>query len=85
MSKLSDIKYAAGYKMVSEPVEKKSMGGWGERAPGQNEEGYGSKITTDWVVMFPGSSRKYRVYATCWSNAASHWILKDRQKLHLNE
>jgi hypothetical protein len=49
--------------------------------PGQSEEGYGKKITTDREVQYKG--RWYRVYATCFSNAASHWIMVNKQKLHL--
>lgn len=79
------IKYATGYQRLEDPVEKRDLGPWGKRAPGQREDGYGDKITTDHVVTFPGSSRRYRVYATCWSNVASFWIRKDKQTLYLNE
>lgn len=51
--------------------------------PGQDEMGYGSKITTDLMLQFSDSKRKYRVYATCFSNAASHWIMKGGERLHL--
>lgn len=34
--------------------------------------GYGTKIKTSWKITHGG--RTYRIYATCVSNAASHWI-----------
>lgn len=49
--------------------------------PGQDEMGYGSKITTNRQVKV--GNRWFRVYATCFSNAASHWILKAGKKLFL--
>ena len=53
-------------------------------APGQNADGYGSKITTDLVLKFRGvDTRERRVYATCYSNAASHFITHHGRKLWL--
>ena len=46
---------------------------------GQSVEGYGRKISTDRMVKI--NSRFYRVYATCFSNVASYWIMKKGQKL----
>lgn len=43
--------------------------------PGQDNEGYGAKITTDREVRV--DNRWYRVYATCFGNASSCWINKD--------
>ena len=51
--------------------------------PGQSAEGYGRKITTDLVLKFRGDTREHRVYATCFSNAASHWITHHGRKLWL--
>ena len=45
---------------------------WGTYYPGQGMDGYGSKITTDYILTYQG--RKYRVYSTCFSNAASYWV-----------
>lgn len=53
----------------------------GDRRPGQDEMGYGQKITTDLQVSKDG--KRYRVYATCWSNAASNWIKRNGQVFHL--
>ena len=38
----------------------------------QTASGYGKKLTSEWVISF--NKRLYRVYATCYSNAASHWF-----------
>ena len=48
---------------------------WFQRSPGQSEEGYGDKITTDIMLKLRKDNRLRRVYAICWSNAASHYIL----------
>lgn len=47
---------------------------------GQTRTGYGSKLPTEHMVHFEGRWR--RVYAICYSNAASHYILdRDNSKL----
>ena len=51
--------------------------------PGQSAVGYGRKITTDLVLRFEGDTQERRVYATCYSNAASHWIVHHGTKLWL--
>lgn len=53
------------------------------RLPGQDKMGYGKKITTGYRVLVGGSW--YRVYATCFSNAASCWITKGGKKLHIHD
>lgn len=60
------------YKLYSRPVLRKF--GLLQLMPGQNQDGYGDKITTDYVLVFDNKPKAFRVYATCWSNAASHWI-----------
>lgn len=49
--------------------------------PGQDEMGYGRKITTDRQIRVVG--RWFRVYVTCYGNAGSEWILKNGRKLFL--
>lgn len=51
--------------------------------PGTNVTGYGAKITTIWKI--PHLNRLYRVYATCFSNCASHWIFANGEKLHVRD
>lgn len=53
--------------------------------PGQGEDGYGRKIRTDIVLKFAGESRTYRVYATCFSNVASHWVVWKGVRLWLRD
>jgi len=38
----------------------------------RRQDGYGDKIPTEYMVKF--GTRTYRVYAICWSNAASFYI-----------
>ena len=52
-------------------------------APGQGADGYGRKITTDYVAQING--RTYRVYAICFSNAASHYVTYKGEKLFLKD
>ena len=49
--------------------------------PGQNAQGYGSNISTNYMARIGNKLR--RVYAICWSNAASHYIILNKQKLFL--
>lgn len=53
-------------------------------APGQNQDGYGQKISTDIMLQVVETKRRYRVYCTCRSNAGSLWIKHEGQKLHLH-
>lgn len=73
-----------GYKLYRSPV-KMTGPSWNRLLPGQGQDGYGRKITTDIVCQLPGEQRQYRVYATCFSNVASHWILWKGQRLHLRD
>jgi len=69
------------YKLYSRPVHR--YGGILQLAPGQAPTGYGAKITSDIVLQFDGETHRWRVYATCYSNAASHWILRKKVRLYL--
>lgn len=68
------------YTLHSCPVPRRGVL---QLAPGQSAEGYGRKITTDIVLKFRGDTQERRVYATCFSNAASHWIIHHGTKLWL--
>lgn len=52
-------------------------------APGQWADGSGRKITTDYVAQINGLT--YRVYAICFSNAASHYVIYKGEKLFLKD
>jgi hypothetical protein len=69
-----------GFKLFRRPVPREGLL---QLAPGQSQEGYGSKITTDFVLQFYGEAKKHRVYCTCWSNAGSLWITHERRRLYL--
>lgn len=69
------------FDFIDEPVNRR--GDMMSLLPGQSQDGYGSKIITDRMVKFHGEKRQYRVYATCFSNVASNWIVKNGKKLHI--
>jgi hypothetical protein len=81
----------APFELIKEPCRKIPMGGWGYRHPGQDTAGYGRKVTSDYKVRFLDGEmgkpvgRKYRVYITCFSNVASHWIKVKGQVYHVDE
>lgn len=52
-----------------------------EMLPGQGDDGYGRKITTEREVRV--GSRWYRVYATCYGNSASCWIMRQGKPVYL--
>lgn len=79
---MSSVKYIEGPISLTRSTPKGvRRTAWGTYYPGQNMEGYGSKITTDYILTYKG--RKYRVYATCFSNAASYWVTVKGEKTHL--
>jgi hypothetical protein len=47
--------------------------------------GYGRKLTTRYMLHVPGSPRSYRVYAICFSNVASFYILRKGERLFLRD
>lgn len=47
--------------------------------------GYGSKIPTRFMLSMPGEKRKRRVYAVCYSNAASFYILLKGLKVFIHD
>lgn len=65
------------YELVEAPVARRNG-----LLPGQSQDSYGRKITTDHKVKLP-NGKLYRVYATCYSNAASHWVIVGGKKLFL--
>jgi hypothetical protein len=40
----------------------------------RSQSGYGSKLPTSYMVQLPGSSRWYRVYCACYSNAGTCYV-----------
>ena len=63
-------------------LQRNAWGGFANpKALGMSSMGYGRKIRTIWKVEHGG--KLYRVYATCISNGASHWILAKGEKLFI--
>ncbi len=79
---MSEVKYTDGYTAITREV---SRYGILQIAPGQSSSGYGRKISTDYMLHFPGdpANRLYRVYAICYSNVASHYIIRKGETLYL--
>lgn len=77
------VQYATAYRLLSAPVKRR---GFLQLAAGQSPDGYGQKISTDYLLQFDGyNQRKYRVYCVCFSNVASHYILKEGERLYLRD
>jgi hypothetical protein len=49
----------------------------------RRQDGYGDKIPCPYMVRF--GKRNYRVYAICWSNAASHYVLIGGERYFLHD
>lgn len=83
----SRVRYAqelGAYHLYRKPV-KRRVAGFQELMPGQGVDGYGAKMTTDLVLVFEHDQIIRRVYATCYSNAASHWVTVDGGKFFLHD
>lgn len=74
------MKYLDEYELVDAPCGRQTM--WGRIQPGQRADGYGSKIATDRKARLP-DGRLRRVYATCWSNAATLWVVLNKERVYL--
>ena len=59
--------------------------GWQKQGLTQTATGYGRKLTTEYMLHVPDAPRPYRVYAICYSNAASFYILRKGQMLFLHD
>lgn len=53
--------------------------------PGLNADGYGSKISTDYMIKFEGVNRLFRVYTYCHSNVAVYFIFRRGVRLHVRD
>jgi len=58
---------------------------WQKQGLMQTATGYGRKLLTDYMLSIPGAARPYRVYAICFSNCASHYILRKGEMLFLRD
>jgi hypothetical protein len=57
---------------------------WQKRGLQQTATGYGSKLTTAYMLTAPGD-RPRRVYAICYSNVASYYVLVKCEVLYLRD
>ena len=62
--------------LIESPVKRRRVM---QLLPGQDQDGYGQKITTDWVVNYKGKMR--RVYCTQVSNAGTCWFLHEGKQM----
>ena len=58
---------------------------WQKQGLRQTATGYGRKLTTRYLLTLPDAPRPYRVYAICFSNCASHYILRGGKMLFLRD
>lgn len=58
---------------------------WQKRGLQQTATGYGRKLTTEYMLHLPDSPKPYRVYAICFSNTASFYILRKGDALYLRD
>lgn len=58
---------------------------WQKAGLQQTASGYGSKLTTEYMLHVPGAKRAYRVYAVCYSNVASFYIVRRGVRLFLRD
>ena len=58
---------------------------WQKQELQQTATGYGRKLTTEYMLRLPDSPHAYRVYAICYSNCASFYILRKGERLFLRE
>ncbi len=72
------VEYAENYEVEIVPVPRRGIL---QLAPGQGVMGYGNRISTDRKIRFKGEKIWRRVYAICYSNAASHYVRVKGKKL----
>jgi hypothetical protein len=69
------VQYAENFELfIKEPIPKN-----------RSVSGYGNKLPTPYVLKFSGSKRWYRIYAICYSNIGSLYVIKNKEKLFVNE
>jgi hypothetical protein len=67
---MSQIRYLSGkFECDERPLW------WHKQGLQQTASGYGNKLATAWMLRREGEKVWRRVYAVCWSNAASHYVL----------
>jgi hypothetical protein len=57
---------------------------WHKQGLQQTASGYGSRLRTEYMLVVP-NERPRRVYAVCWSNVASFYVIRKKQKIFLRD
>jgi hypothetical protein len=82
---MSEVTYAdATVRKSDKPVPMIGHGPF-RRNRGQGDDGYGKKISTEWEAQIKGETKWRKVYAICFSNVASHYIVVDGATLYLRD
>lgn len=55
---------------------------WQKRGLQQTSTGYGSKLTSRYMINFEGKLR--RIYQTCYSNVASSWFTYQGKRIYVD-
>jgi hypothetical protein len=66
------------YKLITQMLS------WQKQGLQQTASGYGRKLTTPYMLETP-DGRKRRVYAVCFSNSASHYVLIKGERVFLRD
>lgn len=70
------MEYLENTKLIDAPLA------WQVRGLQETASGYGSKLTTRYKVEHNG--RRYRVYASCFGNSSSLYIVEHGKRIYLN-
>lgn len=71
-------------KYINEPFEARVQElGWQQLQLQQTATGYGRKLTSRYQVRLQGETRWRRVYVTQYSNAGTHWIIRNGEPFHV--
>ena len=82
---MSNVKYLSDsfseFRVSRKPLE------FHLRGVQQTQTGYGSRLTSQYMVSLIRCGRRvtYRVYYTCYSNVASHWVTIAGKRYYLRD
>ena len=84
MSTVTEVKYLMdcfkGVTFREVPVPRKGFMGL---APGQGSDGYGRKISTDYMARI--NNRWHRVYCVCYSNSGSLYVILRSGRFYIRD
>lgn len=50
-----------------------------------NSDEYGDKLPTRWTIKPKSGGRELKVYAICWSNACSHYVIISGKRMFIRD